>query len=140
MKNFLWEPSIKKKEESLLEDFSKFVNFKSNYNFKNFWKWTVDHPEEFWSKFWDYSKIIGDKGKEIIKYSKIFNETKFFPDSKLNYAENILKKKTSEVAINFLSENGFEEEISWGQLYNKVCKFSGYLKLIGLKKGDRVAA
>ena len=140
MKNFLWEPSSKKKEESLLEDFSKFVNFKSNYNFKTFWKWTVDHPEEFWSKFWDYSKIIGDKGKEIIKYNKIFNETKFFPDSKLNYAENILKKKTSEVAINFLSEKGFEEEISWDQLYNKVCKFSNYLKSLGLKKGDRVAA
>ena len=140
MKNFLWEPSRKKKEESLLEDFSKFVNFKSNYNFKIFWKWTVDHPEEFWSKFWDYSKIIGDKGKEIIKYNKIFNETKFFPDSKLNYAENILKKKTSEVAINFLSEKGFEEEISWVQLYNKVCKFSNYLKSLGLKKGDRVAA
>ena len=140
MKNFLWEPSRKKKEESLLEDFSKFVNFKSNYNFKTFWKWTVDHPEEFWSKFWDYSKIIGDKGKEIIKYNKIFNETKFFPDSKLNYAENILKKKTSEVAINFLSEKGFEEEITWDQLYNKVCKFSNYLKSLGLKKGDRVAA
>ena len=140
MKNFLWEPSSKKKEESLLEDFSKFVNFKSNYNFKTFWKWTVDHPEEFWSKFWDYSKIIGDKGKEIIKYNKIFNQTKFFPDSKLNYAENILKKKTSEVAINFLSEKGFEEEITWDQLYNKVCKFSNYLKSLGLKKGDRVAA
>ena len=140
MKNFLWEPSRKKKEESLLEDFSKFVNFKSNYNFKTFWKWTVDHPEEFWSKFWNYSKIIGDKGKEIIKYNKIFNETKFFPDSKLNYTENILKKKTSEVAINFLSEKGFEEEISWDQLYNKVCKLSNYLKSLGLKKGDRVAA
>jgi len=140
MKNFLWQPSKKKKEDSLLEDFSKFVNFKSNYNFKTFWKWTVDHPEEFWSKFWDYSKIIGDKGKEIIKYNKIFNQTKFFPDSKLNYAENILKKKTSEVAINFLSEKGFEEEITWDQLYNKVCKFSNYLKSLGLKKGDRVAA
>jgi acetoacetyl-CoA synthetase len=140
MKNFLWEPSSKKKEESLLEDFSKFVNFKSNYNFKTLWKWTVDHPEEFWSKFWDYSKIIGDKGKEIIKYNKIFNKTKFFSDSKLNYAENILKKKTSEVAISFLSEQGFEEEISWNHLYNKVCKFSNYLKSLGLKKGDRVAA
>ena len=140
MKNFLWEPSRKKKEESLLEDFSKFVNLKSNYNFKTLWKWTVDNPEEFWSKFWDYSKIIGDKGKEIIRYNEIFNETKFFPDSKLNYTENILKKKTSEVAINFLSEKGFEEEITWDQLYNKVCKFSNYLKSLGLKKGDRVAA
>jgi len=104
------------------------------------WKWSVDHPEEFWSKFWDYSKIIGNKGKEIIKYNKIFNKTKFFPDSKLNYTENILKKRSSEIAISFLSEKGFEEEISWDQLFNKVCKFSDYLKSIGLKKGDRAAA
>jgi len=140
MEKFLWEPSGKKKEESLLEDFSKYINKKSNYNFKNLWKWSVDHPDEFWSKFWDYSKIIGDKGKEIIKYDKTFNKTKFFPDSKLNYAENILKKKSSKIAISFLSEKGFEEEISWENLYNKVCKFSNYLKSIGLKKGDRVAA
>lgn len=140
MEKFLWAPSSRKKEDSLLEDFSKFINFKSNYNFKTLWKWSVDHPEEFWSKFWDYSKIIGDKGKEIIKYNKIFNKTKFFPDSKLNYAENILKKKSSDLAISFLSEKGFEEEISWEQLYSKVCKFSNYLKSIGLKKGDRVGA
>jgi acetoacetyl-CoA synthetase len=140
MEKLLWESSSKRKEESLLKDFSKFINLKSNYNFNNLWKWSVDHPEEFWSKFWDYSKIIGDKGKEIIKYNKIFNKTKFFPDSKLNYAENILKKKSAELAISFLSEKGFEEEISWAQLYNKVCKFSNYLKSIGLKKGDRVAA
>ena len=140
MEKFLWAPSSQKKEESLLEDFSKFINFKSNYNFKTLWKWTVDHPEEFWSKFWDYSKIIGDKGKEIIKFDKTFNKTQFFPDSKLNYAENILKKKTSEVAVSFLSEKGFEEEITWKHLYNSVCKFSGYLKSLGLKKGDRVAA
>ncbi|MDA8618540.1 acetoacetate--CoA ligase [Candidatus Pelagibacter bacterium] len=140
MEKFLWKPSDTRKEESLLEDFSRFINFKSNCNFKDLWKWSVDHPEEFWSKFWDYSKIIGDKGKEIIKYNKIFNKTKFFPDSKLNYAENILKKKSSDLAISFLSEKGFEEEISWKQLYNKVCKFSNYLKSIGLKKGDRVAA
>ena len=140
MEKFLWAPSSRKKEESLLEDFSKFINFKSNYNFKSLWKWTVDHPEEFWSKFWDYSNIIGDKGKEIIRYDKIFNKTQFFPDSKLNYAENLLKKKSSELAISFLSEKGFEEEITWNQLYNKVCKFSDYLKSIGLKKGDRVAA
>ncbi len=140
MEKFLWKPSDTKKEESLLEDFSKFINFKSNYNFRKLWKWSIEHPEEFWSKFWDYSKIIGNKGKEIIKYSKTFNKTKFFPDSKLNYAENILKKRSSEIAISFLSEKGFEEEISWEQLYIKVCKFSGYLKSIGLKKGDRVAA
>jgi acetoacetyl-CoA synthetase len=140
MNKSLWKPSEQKKQDSLLEDFSKFVNFDSNHNFKSLWEWSVKNKEEFWSKFWDYSKIIGDKGKEVIRKNKIFNETKFFPDSKINYAENILKKKTNDCAINFLSETGFEENITWKDLYEKVCKFSSYLKTLDLKKGDRVAA
>jgi len=136
----LWQPSERLVRDSILEDFSKFINFKSNNNFKDLWKWSVTNPEEFWSKFWDYSKIIGDKGKEIIKKEKIFNQKKFFPDSKINYSENILKKKSDDIAINFLSESGFEENISWKLLYEKVCRFSFYLKKLDLKKGDRVAA
>ena len=136
----LWQPSQKLKQNSILQDFCNFINFKSSSNFKELWQWTIKNPEEFWSKFWDYSRIIGDKGSEIIKKNKIFNQSKFFPDSKLNYAENILKKKSDNIAINFLSEKGFEECISWNNLYEKVCKFSNYLKKINLKKGDRVAA
>ncbi|MDC0433350.1 acetoacetate--CoA ligase [Pelagibacteraceae bacterium] len=140
MNKSLWKPSERKMQESLLEDFSKFVNFDSNHNFRSLWEWSIKNQEEFWSKFWDYSKIIGDKGKEVIRKNKIFNQTKFFPDSKINYAENILKKKTNDCAINFLSETGFEESITWKDLYEKVCKFSSYLKTLDLKKGDRVAA
>ena len=136
----LWQPSEKLKENSLLKDFCKFINFKSSNNFKEIWQWSIDNPDEFWSKFWDYSKIIGDKGSKIIKKDKVFNKTKFFSDSKLNYAENILKKKSDRIAINFLSEKGFEENITWNELYKKVCKFSSYLKKLNLKKGDRVAA
>ena len=136
----LWQPSEKLKENSLLRDFCKFINFKSPKNFKEIWQWSIDNPEEFWSKFWDYSKIIGDKGSEIIKKDKVFNKTKFFSNSKLNYTENILRKKSNELAINFLSEKGFEENIKWNDLYEKVCKFSSYLKKLNLQKGDRVAA
>ncbi len=136
----LWQPSEKLKERSLLRDFCKFINFKSPKNFKEIWQWSIDNPIEFWSKFWDYSKIIGDKGSEIIKKDNVFNKTKFFPDSKLNYTENILKKKSDKLAINFLSEKGFEENITWNELYEKVCKFSSYLKKLNLQKGDRVAA
>ncbi len=136
----LWQPSQKLKQESILQDFCKFINFKSSDSFKELWQWSVKNPEEFWSKFWDYSKIIGDKGSEIIKKDEIFNKSKFFPDSKLNYAQNILKKKSNDIAINFLSEKGFEEHITWNNLYEKVCRFSNYLKKLSLKKGDRVAA
>ncbi len=140
MNKSLWQPSEKLKEKSLLRDFCKFINFKSSNNFKEIWQWSINNPEIFWSKFWDYSKIIGDKGSEIIKKDKVFNKTKFFSDSKLNYSENILKIKSNEIAINFLSEKGFEENISWKDLYEKVCKFSSYLKKLNLQKEDRVAA
>ena len=136
----LWQPSQKLKQESILQDFCKFIDFKLSDSFKELWQWSVKNPEGLWSKFWDYSKIIGDKGSVIIKKDKIFNKSKFFPDSKLNYAENILKKKSNDIAINFLSEKGFEEHITWNNLYEKVCKFSNYLKKLNLKKGDRVAA
>ena len=140
MNNFLWKPDTQRVQNSILSDFSKYINFNSSNNFKELWKWSVSNPEIFWSKFWDYSKIIGDKGKEIIRKDKIFNKTKFFPDSKINYSENILKKRNDEIAINFLSEKGFEENISWNLLYEKVCRFSYYLKSLNLKKGDCVAA
>ena len=53
MNKSLWEPSENKVKKSILEDFSKFINFKSNKNFKELWKWSVENPELFWSKFWD---------------------------------------------------------------------------------------
>ena len=124
--DYLWKPSNQRVSNSLLEEFRKFVGAKTPQNFESFWRWSVTNPEIFWSKFWDFSKIIGSKGKEVIRKNKEFNKTKFFPDAKINYAENILKKKNEDIAINFLSEAGFEEKISWSDLYYKVCKLSFY--------------
>ena len=73
----LWKPSIKRKENSLLKDFCNFTKI-SHKDFNDVWKWSVKNPELFWSKFWDYSKIIGNKGEEIIRVNKTFNKTKIF--------------------------------------------------------------
>jgi len=78
----LWEPTKLKKRDSLLEDFAKFINFKSEYNFKNLWKWTIENPEEFWTNFWDYSKIKGDKGKEVIHIIKFLIKPNFLQTPK----------------------------------------------------------
>ncbi len=134
----LWQPSKDRRENSLLMDFCKFVNLKPK-SFKDVWIWSIENPQKFWSKFWDFSKIIGSKGNDIIKYDKIFNKTRFFQDSKINYSENILRKKTDDIAISFLSECGYKEKITWNQLYSKVCKLSAYLKSVNLVAGDRIA-
>ncbi len=140
----LWKPSKGRIESSILERFFNRLEqkkiLKNNKNFKDLWKWSVDKPEIFWSEFWDFSEIIGEKGNEILRKNKIFNKNVFFPDAKLNYTENLIQKRNDDLAINFLSENGFEDKITWKSLYEKVCKFSYYLKNLGIKKGDRVAA
>ena len=128
------KPSANLIENSILNKFTKYLDLDFDKNFKSLWRWSVENPDIFWSKFWDFSKIIGDKGNEIIIKDKIFNKSKFFPDSKINYSEKYFKKRTKDIAVNFLSEQGFEEKISWQELYQKVCRFSSYLKKSNLKK------
>ena len=48
----IWKPSPERKENSLLMDFSNFINFQPK-SFEDLWKWTVENPKKFWSKFWD---------------------------------------------------------------------------------------
>ena len=68
----LWQPSQKLKQDSVLQDFCHFINFKSFSNFKELWQWSVKNPEEFWSKFWDFSKIKCIKSNTKVKKSKKF--------------------------------------------------------------------
>ena len=57
--------------------------------------------------WWDFSEVNGFKSKIKIKKSKIFYKNKFLPNSKLNFAENLLSKNNKDKAITFVSENGF---------------------------------
>ena len=118
MNNFLWKPDNEKVRNSVLSDFTRYVNLDSENNFKKVWEWSVANPEIFWSKFWDYSEIIGDKGKVIIKKNKIFNKTKFFPDSRINYSENILKKKMMKLQLIFYPKQVLKK-ILHGACYTK---------------------
>ncbi|WP_440934747.1 acetoacetate--CoA ligase [Candidatus Pelagibacter sp.] len=140
----LWQPSPIEKKNSNLFDFenyiSKKVNKKFNKNFKNILNWSIKNSPEFWSRFWDFSKIIGTKGKKNFKKSKIFYKNLFLPGSKLNFGENLLSKNNQEKAVTFISENGYREERSWKQLNFNTSKILKFLKKINIKKGDRVAA
>jgi acetoacetyl-CoA synthetase len=144
MKKKLWEASPNKKKNSLLANYEQFISkkFKKNFNqkYENILKWSIKNPGDFWSSIWDFSEIKGFKSKSKIKKSKIFYKNKFLPNSKLNFAENLLCKNNSDKAITFISENGFREERSWYELNLNVSKISRFLKSIKIKKKDRIAA
>ena len=144
MSKKLWEASVNQKKKSLLWSYEQFISkqFKKNFDnkYENILKWSIKNPGNFWSSIWDFSKIKGFKGKLKIKKSKTFYKSKFLPNSKLNFAENLLSKNNKDKAITFISENGFREERSWHELNLNASKVSKFLKSIKIKKKDRVAA
>jgi len=144
MNKKLWEASTSQKKKSLLSNYEQFIskkfNKKFNQKYESILKWSIENPGNFWSSVWDFSEIKGFKSKIKIKKSKIFYKNKFLPNSKLNFAENLLSKNNKDKAITFISENSFREERSWQELNLNVSKISKFLKSINIKEKDRLAA
>jgi acetoacetyl-CoA synthetase len=144
METYLWKIKKEKLNKTNLALYSSFIykNYKIKHNndFNKIWKWSVENPKNFWKSIWDFTKVKGSLGNILLQESNIFFKNKFFPDTKLNYAENLLKKNNSEQAIIFKSENGYKKDISWNNLNSNVEKISSWLESNGVQKGDRVAA
>ena len=144
MSKKLWQPSLIVKKNSNLFAFENYISkklkIKFNRNYKKLLNWSIKNSPEFWSRFWDFSKIKGTKSNKNFRKSKTFYKNLFLPGSRLNFGENLLSKNNNEKAVTFISENGFREERSWRQLNLNTNKISKFLKKINIKKGDRVAA
>ena len=141
---YLWKINKEKFHKTNLFLYSNFIkqNFKINTHgdFNKIWKWSVDNPKIFWKSIWDFTKVKGDLGNTLLKESNIFYKNRFFPDARLNYAKNLLKKNNEKKSIIFKSENGYKTALSWENLNLNVTQVSNWMKSNGIKKGDRVAA
>jgi len=144
MKNRLWKINKTKLSRTNIALYSNFVkkNYNKNYknNFNALWKWSVNNNQIFWKSVWDFTKVKGISGNVLLKESEVFFKNKFLPNAKLSYAENLLKKNNDDDAIIFKSENGYKTVLSWKDLNLNVATISHWMKLQGLKKGERVAA
>ena len=140
----LWSPSERQIKSSSMYHFMETLNEKYSLNidnFKDLHQWSINNRNNFWSEVWDFYKLIGDKGKD--PFLLLENEmpgTKFFPNGKISYAENILKKNDNEIAIIFQSEEKIFRELSWKELNEQVSSTVEFFNFIGIKKGDRIAA
>ena len=120
METYLWKIHKEKLNKTNLALYSDFIseNFKIKHDkdFNKIWQWSVDNPKIFWKSIWDFTKVKGSLGNILLQESNIFFKNKFFPDSYLNYAENLLKKNNNELSIIFKSENGYKNNLSWKDL------------------------
>ena len=140
----LWNPSKQSVENSNMFVFQEHINFKYNLSITSYselHKWSIDNIDIFWKEVWDFSKIIYSKpySNVMISNNNIW-ETIWFSNSKLNYAENLLKHRNDNIAIYFFGENQVKKEITFNQLYTQVSKVAFSFKNMGLTRGDRVAA
>ena len=141
MKKLLWSPS--EIENSQAWKFMQEVNQKHNLKLKNFhelYEWSCQSSEHFWDLFLDFSSIIVDKGSSnILKNGANLLESEWFPDAKLNFAENLLSRRDDSDAVIFWGEDLYKTSLTFNELYAQVANLSIWLRGMGVKKGDRIA-
>jgi len=143
MSKKLWEASLSVKKKSNLFKFEKFIskkfNYKINKNYNKLFNWSIKNLDLFWSSVWDFTNVKGRK-VDRFKHSKEFIKNKFFVNSKLSFAENLLSKNDNSKAITFISENGYREERTWKVLNLNTSKLINFFKKNKIVKKDRIAA
>ena len=101
----IWSPSEDLVAQSNLTSFQKYINSKYSTNFKTYdtlHKWSVNSLNDFWSSLIEYEKIIykGSLFPHIDGYT-CMPGTKWYPNMKLNFAQNLLKLNDDSIAIEF---------------------------------------
>ena len=137
----LWQPSNERIENANITTFADTVAKQYGISFGGYsdlYEWSIACPEQFWLAVWEFVEIIGAiKGEIVIDRDKMPG-AQWFPSSTLNFAENLLRQRGSDVAIVFRGEDRVRKELSFDQLYDQVSRFAQALRAAGVVSGDRV--
>ena len=102
--------------------------------------WSITEPAAFWSAVWDYGAIIGERPGPVLVNGERMPGAAWFPEARLNYAENLLRCRDEANALIFRGEDRVYRKLSHNQLYREVAALAAALKAAGIAPGDRVAA
>ena len=136
----VWIPSQDQILNSNLKKFTEFVEENTGKHFKSYDElhhFSISNPE-FWRFIIEFCKVEGEWNGPIYEGENIFS-AQWFPQSKLNFAENMLKNRSDDEALIFRCEDRISKTLSFAELYNQVSKTAQHLKELGVTKGDRVA-
>jgi|UPI0003456FE7 acetoacetyl-CoA synthetase len=138
----LWQPDAKRIAASNLEQFrvrAEKLTAQSLADYQALHRWSIEDRSAFWTLIWDFCDVIGERGEATLVDKDHMREAKFFPDAKLNFAENLLRHKGDGEAIIFLGEDKVERRLTWDDLHALVSKLQQFMLAEGVKPGDRIA-
>ncbi|HET7925364.1 MAG TPA: acetoacetate--CoA ligase, partial [Rhodanobacteraceae bacterium] len=140
----IWEPSTERIERANMNRFMRFVRESTgNEDIRRYaplYDFSVRHPEKFWPLVWEFCGIraSGDFEPVLVDADKMPG-ARFFPNVKLNFAQNLLRHKDDRTALIFRNEWGHKREITYAELHVEVGRIAHALKGCGVVAGDRVA-
>ncbi len=149
MNTILW--TAKQAQSSHLYLFLEMISEKYKLAFsdyKSFHSWSVQNSELFWIEFIQFANFSYEGSiTPAIQKNSIFEQTKWFPNLSINFAENILKKtkilsenNLESICIISCREDGSSYPVTNKEFLSKTLKLKNYLKNLGIKKGDTVVA
>ena len=140
----LWQPGERATEEAQLTQFARQLIRKRQLDvnsYPDFYRWSIDNPEEFWSDAWDFCGVIAArKGSTVLADGDKMPGAHWFPEARLNLAQNLLRRGDRGDAFVFWDEAGFKRRVSYSDLTSDVSRATQALTALGLRAGDRVAA
>ncbi len=132
----LWRPNPQTVGDTRM---AVFMQATGHGRYADLWQWSVDQPEAFWSTLWDFCGAVGDKGHTVLVDGDKMPGARWFPEARLNYAENLLKNRDAGEALVFWGEDKVKRRMSRAELHAEVARFQQFLIAAGVGEGDRVA-
>ncbi len=139
----LWTPSTEQVASSHVTLFRQRINQQFNLelaDYEQLHAWSVSNSTDFWSEIWDYADILCEtRGDVVLENGSAMPGARWFPNAKLNFAENLLRQDAAAPALIFRGEDGEQRTLSRPELYQQVRAVATKLKELGVGVGDRVA-
>jgi acetoacetyl-CoA synthetase len=140
----MWQPAEEAIEQTQLTQFARHAVRKYRLdlnNYADFYQWTVDNPEQFWGEVWEWCGVKASrKGTTVLVDGDKMPGAKWFPEARLNFAENLLRRGDRGDAFVFWDERGPQRRVSYSELTSDVSRAAQALAQLGLRAGDRAAA
>ena len=140
----LWSPSEEQIRRSRMMAFMDHLRHRGLgdfHDYESLHAWSIDDRAGFWSAFWDFADVLAaDKGEEILRHPDAMPGSRWFPQARLNFAENLLRYRDERIAILFRGEDGERQSLTYAQVYEQTAALAVRFHTLGIGVGDRVAA
>jgi len=139
----LWQPTPEQIERAQWTAFRRRAEAASGRDLSDpaaLHRWSIDEPAAFWEEVWSFAAVRGDgPGPALARGAGAMPGTRWFPEARLNFAENLLPRSDAAPALIFRAEDRFDGAWSWGELASAVASCASWLRERGVRPGDRVA-